>query len=176
MKKIVLIAAIDNNLVIGKDNELMYHIKDDMKHFKKITTNHTVVMGSKTYDSIGHALPNRENIVISSNRPESDFPNCKVWRSIDKKFFNEDKIYYIIGGASIYKQCIDFADELELTLIFPNHSYYDFEKDKKSLKFFPNISDEIWNFNFLDNDEIETKYDVENNLDYAFVTISKIKK
>ncbi len=97
----IIVAAAENN-VIGNNNALIWHISADLKHFKQLTTGHTVIMGRKTYESIGKALPNRRNIVISRNpdfRPEG----CVVVSSVDEALrlaVNEEEVF-IIGGGSI---------------------------------------------------------------------------
>jgi dihydrofolate reductase len=117
--ELILIAAMDLNRAIGKDNKLLYHLPADMTHFKELTTGNTVVMGRKTFESLPHgALPNRRNIVITKNE---DFKaeNCEICHSIDEmlKLCKDDKKVYVIGGESLYRQTIDIADRLELTVI-----------------------------------------------------------
>ena len=113
---ISIIVAMSNNRVIGKDNKMPWHLSDDLKNFKKITTGKTIVMGRLTYDSIGKALPNRRNIVLSRNLKDSNvliFSNLKeVLNSIKK---NEE--IFIIGGENLYSQTINIANKLYLTTI-----------------------------------------------------------
>lgn len=126
-----LIAAIDNNRSIGYENKLIYHIPEDMKFFRKITSEESedglrpiVIMGRKTYESIGKPLPKRNNIVITNNSYElnktfNDIDNIKA-TDIDtaKTIAKESQSpVWIIGGESIYKQFIDMADELYLTMV-----------------------------------------------------------
>ena len=117
MKKpiISIICAIAKDRGIGLDNKLLIHLPNDLKHFKKITSNHVVIMGQKTYESIGKALPNRVNIILSldSNFKAKDsfvFNNIPEALEFDKEKDKEEIIF--IGGASIYKQAIEFADKL----------------------------------------------------------------
>lgn len=119
---IIIISAISaQNRAIGFQNKLLWHIPEDMKFFKENTTGHVIVMGSKTFESIGRSLPNRENIIISRNN-DIKIDGVHVINGIDtaidfaRKNFPDKKIF-IIGGGEIYRQFIDKADELLLTLI-----------------------------------------------------------
>lgn len=134
---ISLIAAVGKNLEIGKDNNLIWYLPDDLKFFKKVTTNHTVLMGRITFESIKKALPNRRNIVISSNK-KLNYENIEVYDDIDI-FINscKDDEIFIIGGSSIYKSFIDKADKIYLTEIDKE----DFSADS----FFPNFNKELYN-------------------------------
>lgn len=113
----IIVAAAENN-VIGNKNALIWHVSADLKHFKQLTTGHAVVMGRKTYESIGRALPNRRNIVISRNpdfRPEG----CEVVPEIAEALrltADEDEVF-IIGGGTVYREMWDKADRLYLTLV-----------------------------------------------------------
>ena len=114
--QITIIAAVARNRAIGKDNKLIYRLPDDMKHFKALTTGHTVIMGRKTFESLPKgALPNRRNIVLS--RSESVFDGCDCYSSIDESLSHcsSDEDIYIMGGAEVYAQTIDKADRLCLT-------------------------------------------------------------
>lgn len=133
---ISLIAAIGKNRELGKDNKLLWHIPEDMKRFKNLTTGHVVIMGRKTYESIGKALPNRINIVITKDR-NYHAPNCTIVHSLDEaihiaKEKEKDEIF-IIGGGQIYQQTMPYVDRLHLTVIdasadadtfFPNYSEF----------------------------------------------------
>lgn len=119
--KISLIAAVAKNLAIGKNNKLLYYIPEDLKRFKKITSGHTVIMGKRTFESMGSKpLPNRTNIVIAL---EQDYiaPGCVTVHTIDDAFakakeLEKDEIF-VIGGGSIYAQTIKHADKLYVTVI-----------------------------------------------------------
>ena len=116
---ISIIVAMSNNRVIGKDNKMPWHLSDDLKNFKKITTGKTIVMGRLTYDSIGKALPNRKNIVLSRNLKDSNVlisTNLKEALNYTKK--NEE--LFIIGGENLYSQTINIANKLYLTTIDAN--------------------------------------------------------
>ena len=124
------------NNVIGKNNELLWHIPDDLKHFKAITMGHPIIMGRKTFESIGRVLPGRTNIVISRNL-SWNHPGCVVSHSLPEALAaaereNTDEIF-IIGGGEIYKETLPGADRLYLTLVknltegdtfFPNYPLF----------------------------------------------------
>jgi dihydrofolate reductase len=116
---ISLIAAIDKNNAIGKDNQLMWRIRDDLKLFKRTTLNHVIVMGRKSYESIGKPLSNRTNVVVTRKRdyqPEG----VLVFHSLDAVFEHyektEDEIF-VIGGGEIYRQSLDNAHMLHISHI-----------------------------------------------------------
>jgi dihydrofolate reductase len=122
---ISLIAAIGPNRELGKDNKLPWNIKKDLLHFKEITLGHPIIMGRKTYESIGRPLPGRINIVISHITPNPPIsPNIPtpLWfhsleEAIDYAKSQDQKEIFIIGGASVYEQAIIYADKLYLTLV-----------------------------------------------------------
>ncbi len=162
---ITLIAAIGNKNALGKNNQLLWKLPKDLKHFKTLTENHPVVMGRKTYESIGKALPNRTNIVVS--RKENWFQEGILIVSTLKealkfaKKINED--FFVIGGGEIYKQTMDAAEKLEITKVEG-----DFEADT----FFPKIDPKIWQ---KTNEECHSKDD-KNEYDFCFQTFEKIIK
>ena len=160
---ITIIAAIGANNALGKDNQLLWKLPADLKHFKSITENHPVVMGRKTYESIGRALPNRTNIVVSrkENWFEEDIlivPTLKEALKFAKKI-NED--FFIIGGGNIYSQTMDLADRLEITQVDAN-----LDADT----FFPKIDLKVWQ----KIDEVCYPKDDKNNFDYCFQTYQRI--
>ncbi len=111
------VVAVSKNGVIGKDGKLPWHFSSDLKFFKNLTTGHTVIMGRKTFDSIGKALPNRENIVIS-RRPHIPVPGAQFVTSIGEALKKAQKgDTFIIGGASIYQATLGAVDGIYLTLI-----------------------------------------------------------
>jgi dihydrofolate reductase len=119
MPEIVIIAAVAKNRVIGKDNQLLWNIPEDMAHFKALTAGHTVIMGRKTWESLPprfRPLPGRRNIVITR---QSDFaaPGAETANSLEAAITLEksDKTVFIIGGAEIYAQAMTLADRLEIT-------------------------------------------------------------
>ena len=100
---------------IGKDNDLLWRLPDDLKHFKKITMNGTVVMGRKTFESIGRALPNRQNIVVTTDRT-FDVPDVEVWHDLERlKAEKDQRDFYIIGGATLYEQTMPYTDRIYVT-------------------------------------------------------------
>ncbi|MFC4162089.1 dihydrofolate reductase [Epilithonimonas zeae] len=162
---ITIIAAIGNKNALGKDNQLLWKLPKDLKHFKTLTENHPVVMGRKTFESIGKPLPNRTNIVVS--RKENWFQEGILIVSTLKealkfaKKINED--FFVIGGGEIYKQTMDVADRLEITQVNG-----DFEADT----FFPKIDPKIWQ---KTDEECHSKDD-KNDYDFCFQTFEKINK
>lgn len=127
-----LIAAIGKNNELGKDNALMWNLPGDMKFFRTATGGSCVIMGRKTYESIGRPLPKRRNIIISRN-PELAVEGCEVYSSLDRAIEACQNDCYIIGGAAIYKEALPLADELILTEIdacYPEADVYFPEFDK----------------------------------------------
>ena len=113
----IIVAAAENN-VIGGNNQLLWRLPNDMKWFKATTTGNTVIMGRKTFDSMGRALPNRRNIIISRN-PQLRIEGCEVVASLDNalQLVANEKEVFIIGGGEIYKQAWNKADKLYLTRV-----------------------------------------------------------
>ena len=136
-KNISIIVAIAQNNAIGKDNKLLWHISEDLKRFKKITTGHTILMGKNTFHSLPNGpLPNRVNIVITDVKNER-FEGCEMAYSIEEALEKADpnKDIFIIGGGMIYKQFLPLANRLYLTVV-----HKDFEADT----FFPSINYDEW--------------------------------
>lgn len=104
---------MDRNRVIGVGGKMPWHLPDDLKRFRRLTNGGTVVMGRKTFESIGRALPGRRNIVVT-HRPDFDAPGCEVVASLDDAL-REDA--FVIGGGEIYAQALPRADRMELTLV-----------------------------------------------------------
>lgn len=153
MNKLILIAAIGKNNELGRDNDLIWHIKGDMKFFKEHTSNHHIVMGKNTFYSLPKLLPNRKHIVITSNDIDLG-SDVVVLHSLDEfynyaKDINDD--IYVIGGASIYKQTIDNADELYITKIE--------DSCKDADVYFPNIDTNYFDCEVLEeHKENDPKY------------------
>ena len=124
-----LIVAISTNRCIGKNNTLVWKLPSDLKRFKQITSGHTVVMGRKTFQSIGKPLPNRRNIIITRDLGFGA-EGCEVVNSIEEALLLSSEDCFIIGGSEIYKQTIDLADKIYLTLV-----HEEFDGDS----FFPEI-------------------------------------
>ncbi len=113
-----IIVAVAENGVIGDKNTLLWHISEDLKHFKAVTTGHPVIMGRKTYESLGRPLPNRTNVVIT--RQQVEIPGCRVVHSLGEAvaLFPGDDEVFVIGGAQIYAQALPLADRFYLTRVF----------------------------------------------------------
>lgn len=147
-----LIAAIGKNNELGKNNDLIWRLKGDMKFFRETTMGHPIVMGRKTFESLPKVLPGRKNIVISSNEILND--EIEKYKSLKEfllkyKEFNED--VFIIGGASIYNQFIDLASKLYLTEIDA--------VDKDADVYFPLFNKEEWNKEIIsEKEENDIKY------------------
>ncbi|WP_185864621.1 dihydrofolate reductase [Blattabacterium cuenoti] len=156
---IIIIASVSKNGFIGKNNKLMWHLPNDLKRFKTLTIGETIVMGRKTFNSIGKILPNRENIILTKN---ANFfkKKVKTISSIkEMSFFTYEKIF-IIGGEEVYKSTINKADIIELTLVHQR-----FYGDAK----FPIIDKKKWRkiHEFFYNKD-------ENHLyDYSFIRFEK---
>jgi len=159
---ITIIAAIGKNGELGKNNDLIWHLPNDLKRFKKITLGHHVIMGRKTFESLGKPLPNRKTIIITRN---SDFniDDCTTVNSLEAalKAAAADPNPYILGGAEIYHQAIKIADRLDLTLVDAN-----FEADA----FFPQIDASLWK----ETSRQDFKADENHQYNYSFVTYKKV--
>lgn len=116
-----VIVAVAENGTIGDRNTLLWHIAEDMKHFRTLTTGHPVVMGRKTYDSLGRPLPNRRNVVIS--RQDLQIEGCEVVHSLEEALalFAAEEEVFVIGGAQIYAEAMPLADRFYLTVV--EHPY-----------------------------------------------------
>lgn len=154
--KISLIAALCENRVIGNKGKIPWHISQDLKRFKKLTSSHVVIMGRKTYESIERVLPNRTNIIVTNDR------NYKVDGAIICNSLNdaieaakktEKAEIFIIGGGQIFAEAIKFADKLYLTIVkgnfkgdtfFPDYSWF------KKVVFKKESKDENYQYIFLD--------------------------
>ena len=114
---ISLIVAVAENGVIGDRNALLWHISEDLRHFKAVTTGHPVVMGRKTWESLGRPLPNRTNVVIT--RQNIEIPGCTVVHSLEEAvaLFPADEEVFVIGGAQIYGGALPAADRFYLTRV-----------------------------------------------------------
>lgn len=124
MSEIVLIAAVaEKNRVIGKDRDLPWHIPEDLKHFKRLTTGHPLLMGRRTFESIVHQfggpLPDRRMVVLTRTGELPDYPEVETYASIDAAMeaLSDEEVVFIGGGEAIYEQFLPKADRLELTLV-----------------------------------------------------------
>lgn len=136
-KRISIIVAIASNYAIGKDNDLLWHISDDLKRFKRLTSGKTVVMGERTFFSLPfRPLKNRVNIVITDKK-DLNIDGCIMARSIEDAIAKMDpeEENFIMGGGSIYRQFIELADKLYITRV---------NKEFDADTFFPVFEDEDW--------------------------------
>ena len=160
---ITIIAAIAKNNALGKDNDLIWHLPEDLKRFKKITSGHHILMGRNTFESIGKPLPNRTTVIITRNKNYFK-DGCLIAHSIEEAIEladSDDKIF-IIGGAQVYKEALknNLVDQLDITLV-----HHEFEADA----FFPEIDLTIWE----ESKREDFKADENNNYDYSFVSYTK---
>ncbi|MFK7733002.1 MAG: dihydrofolate reductase [Pseudomonadales bacterium] len=158
----VLLLAMSRNGCIGIDNTLPWHLRDDLLHFKRLTSEHAIIMGRKTYDSIGRALPNRHNIVIS-RQTALVLEDCEVVNSLDAALqsaqrwsqAHEKNTYYVIGGADVYRQSIASAEQIYLTLVDTEvqgdawFAFDDADWHQLSRTEFHQNDDNDWNFSIL---------------------------
>jgi dihydrofolate reductase len=159
---ISIVVAISENHVIGKDNKLLWYLPNDLKHFKDITTGHTVIMGRKTYESVGKPLPKRRNIIIT--RQDITIEGCEVVNSIEAAVAlckNEEEVF-IVGGAEIYKQSMRLTNRIYLTIV-----HKEFDGDS----FFPEINKSEWNEVHREDYQPDEK----NSLPYSFITFERNK-
>ncbi len=158
----IIVAKAKNN-TIGKDNKLLWNIPDDLKRFKELTTNHNIIMGRKTFESIGRILPNRKHIVFSQN---PDFKvnneNVEIVHSMlqIQQYIEDENENFVIGGAMIYNLLMPYVTKMYVTEI---------DKEFEGDTFFPRINSDIW-------EEIsreEGPEDSKNNFKYEYVTYKR---
>lgn len=158
---IKIIVATSRNRVIGNDNTLIWNLPADLKNFKRLTTGSAIIMGRKTYESIGKPLPYRRNIIITRDK-NYKVDNCEIVNSLEEALLICFENCFIIGGGEIYKQVLPIADEIYLTLIDE-----DFEGDT----YFPEIKEEEWF-------EVSKEYfepDEKNKHKYSFIKYERYK-
>ena len=160
----IIVAKAKNN-IIGKDNKLLWNLPEDLKHFKELTTGHTMIMGRKTFQSLGRVLPNRKHIIFSQNPDfKVDDENVEVVHSLlqIQNLIEGKEEVFVIGGAMIYNFLMPYVKKMYVTEI---------EKDFDGDTFFPVIDNNIWK-------EISREKGIKNeknNLDYYFITYERIK-
>lgn len=148
---ITLIAAVAQNLAIGNQNKLIYWLPDDMKRFRALTTGHTIIMGRLTFESFPKGpLPNRRNVVLSHQA--NPIPGAEVFASFEEALSScsADEDVYIIGGASVYKQALPYADRLCLTEVDNTPEQAD--------AFFPVFNADEWEAAVVEHHEIDEKH------------------
>ena len=163
-KQISIIVAIAENHAIGKDNQLLWHISEDLKRFKRITDDHFIVMGKKTYFSLPRRpLPNRTNMVIT-DIPGEQIDNCLMAYSIEDAIekMDPEKENFIIGGGSVYAQFLPHASKMYITRV---------QKPFEGDVFFPQFDLQDWEL----VEKIDVKDDSQNDFTYAFETYVRKK-
>jgi dihydrofolate reductase len=160
---LTLIAATSTNNALGKDNQLVWHLPDDFKRFKSLTSNHYIILGRKTFESFPKPLPNRTHVIITRQKNYEVPENCIVVSSLEKaiEVCPKNEEVFIIGGGEIYKQSIDIADKIELTRVHTT-----VEADT----FFPEINLKKWEVVFEEHHEKDEKHAFE----FTFITYKKI--
>ena len=161
---ISMIVAMGENNAIGKDNELLWHLPDDFKHFKSVTMGKPIVMGRKTFESIGRPLPGRENIVVTRDKLFL-VEGVTIVNDIDEALLacNKYDEVMVIGGASFYEQMLSLADKLYVTLVHES-----FEADA----FFPEISMDEWHI----SEQREHASDEKHAYSFSFMTYERVSK
>ena len=155
---IKIIVATSKNKVIGDSNSLIWHLPSDLKRFKELTTGNSIVMGRKTYESIGRPLPNRRNIIITRDT-HYEVEGCETVNSLEEALMICNNNCFIIGGGEIYKQSKSIADEIYLTLV-----HEDFDGDTE----FPEIGSE---WKMVTSQDFEP--DEKNKHKYSFIEYMK---
>ena len=160
-RELTIIAAVSINNVIGNNNKLIWKLSNDLKRLKNLTTNHSVIMGRKTFESLTNQLPDRDNIVITRDTNYSK-PNIQVCSSIEDaiNLTKTDTQPFIIGGGEIYRQTINIVDKIELTRV-----HEEFDGDA----YFPEIPLDI--FELINKENYNS--DLENEFDYSYLTYKK---
>ncbi|NNE04013.1 MAG: dihydrofolate reductase [Eudoraea sp.] len=150
MSNITLIAAAADNNAIGKDNDLLWHLPNDFKRFKALTTGHMIIMGRKTFESFPKPLPKRTHIIITRDETYTvPYPDCFIVHSLEEalQMVADEELAFIIGGGEIYTQSLPFSDTIELTRVHADYS---------ADTYFPEIPEEEWT---LVNEEHHAKDD-----------------
>ena len=155
-----IIVAVAKNNVIGKDNQLIWHIPEDLKRFKKLTTNHRIIMGRRTFESFGRILPNRKHVILCNDMEMNiDDENVEILEDISmlKEYIESEEENFVIGGATIYKLLMPYANKLYIT-----HIDQEFEGDV----YFPEINENEWQV----VEKEKGLKDDKNPFDYEYVT------
>ena len=164
---ISIIVAIARDNAIGRKNSLLWHISEDLKYFKKVTMGHPVIMGRKTFESIGRPLPGRKNIVVSKSGNISN-PSVEMAKDLEELLKSlrrkRKEEYFVIGGASIYAKAMQYAHRLYVTKIYAKADDAD--------AFFPQIDEKLWET----LEESPVLHDEENNIDYQFIVYGRKAK
>ena len=158
-----IIVAIAKNNVIGKDNKLIWHLPEDLKRFKDLTTGKTIIMGSNTFKSLGRVLPNRRHIVLTRNKEwkvEND--QVEILYEVEdlKKYVEDEEEHFVIGGASIYKLLMPYSNKMYVTKI---------EEIFDGDTYFPDINESEWEV----VEKIKGIKDEKNPYDYSYITYAR---
>ena len=159
-----LIVAKAKNNIIGKDNQLIWHLPEDLKRFKQITTGHTIIMGRKTFESLGRVLPNRHHVILCNDaNMEIDDENVEILEDISllDKYIKDEKEHFVIGGATMYRLLMPYCTKMYITEINQN-----FDGDVS----FPEIKKEEWKVTKREKGLKDEK----NPFDYEYVTYERI--
>jgi len=161
-KNLTLIAAAAENDVIGKDNQLIWHLSNDLKRFKSLTSNHCIIMGRKTFQSFGKPLPKRTHIVISRQQNFSVPSGVIIVHNLEDALVaaKNDSQPFIIGGGEIYQQAMPYADKIELTRV---HERFDGDT------FFPKIDNSVW----TETQNIFNDKDENHKHSFSFITYQR---
>ena len=158
----IIVAKAKNN-IIGKDNKLLWHIPDDLRRFKELTTNHNIIMGRKTFESIGKILPNRKHIIFSQNPDfKIDNENIEIVHSMlqIQQYIEDENENFVIGGAMIYNLLMPYVTKMYVTEI---------DKDFEGDTVFPRINTEVWQ----EVSREDGPKDEENDFKYQYVVYKR---
>ena len=158
----IIVAKAKNN-TIGKDNKLLWHIPDDLRRFKELTTNHNIIMGRKTFESIGRILPNRKHIIFSQNPDfKIDNENIEIVHSMlqIQQYIEDENENFVIGGAMIYNLLMPYVTKMYVTEI---------DKDFEGDTVFPRINTEVWQ----EVSREDGPKDEENDFKYEYVVYKR---
>ncbi len=158
----IVVAKAKNN-IIGKDNKMIWHLPADLKHFKELTTGHTIIMGRKTFESLGRPLPNRKHIIFSQNPDlKLNYENVEVVHSLlqIQELIEGKEEAFVIGGAMIYNFLMPYVRKMYVTEI---------EKEFEGDAFFPRIDEKIWK----ETSREKGIQDDKNKLEYYFITYER---
>ena len=162
MKNVSIIACIGRNFELGKNNDLIWHLPNDLKYFKKVTTGKTVIMGRRTFDSLPGILPKRRNIVLQMPS-EDKIEGVEIFHDIPSilEAVKKEEEVFIIGGASIYRQFLEYANKLYLTEVH--------KSCKDAEVYFPKFNKRNYHKIIVDSGE-------DNKIKYDFVIYEKKKE
>ncbi|MBW6411514.1 dihydrofolate reductase [Clostridium weizhouense] len=162
---ISLIVAIAKNNIIGNDNKLIWHISNDLKRFKEITTGKTMIMGRKTFESLPGILPNRKHVILTRDKNFNVNSDSVIifndFNDLIEKYSNCEEEVFVIGGGEIYKQMLPYADKLYLTKI---------NKDFSGDTYFPEFNENEFKVEYKSDLLVDEK----SNLEYTFINLKRI--